>query len=352
MAIEPAREDALTRGAIANNLRLIRSHRPLKDGQNYAHHVARVALLFLLVAGWSATPAIGAPKARQRVVLADPDPELRHAMEQTLAPWHLDVVIEGPPPADAAMAQERADADTARFVVWRDDAELVVYDRELGFVERRASRSGVLDPPTAAAAALTIKTMMRLPPPPAEDSAPSLPASTAAPGLELRIQAGISTRLARGSDTGITARFGGAAELRPWATSGWRFGLAADGGTATSVERASFKGTWSEWTILGMASWTYTRDAWEFEPHAGGGIRRSTLDGAEMKTARRETATLPTMRGGLWVRWRLGRWTIGAALDVDGSFSTPTYSKSDAPAEIFQVPGLGVELGAVVAMDL
>jgi len=315
--------------------------------------VARIVLVFLFVTGWSLTRAISAPTARQRVVLADPDPELRHAMEQTLAPWHLDVVIEGPPPANAAMAQERADADTARFVVWRDGAELVVYDRELGFIEQRASRSGVLDPPTAAAAALTIKTMMRLPPPPpAEASAPSLPGSAAGSGLELRIQAGIATRIAHGSDTGITARFSGAVELRPWAAAGWRFGLAGDGGTSTSVSRAGFKGTWSEWTILGLASWTYTRDAWEFEPHAGGGIRRSALDGAEMSTARTETATLPTVRGGMWVRWRVARWTIGAALDVDGSFGTPTYSKSSTPAEIFQVPAVGVEFGAVVAVDL
>jgi hypothetical protein len=301
----------------------------------------------LLVIGWLATEAMSAPAARQRVVLADPDPELRHAMEQALAPWQLQVVVDGPPPSDAAAAEQQADADTARFVVWRDGDLLVVYDRELGQTERRASRSGVLDPPTAAAAALTIKTMMRLPPPPPDqaitvvvESPPPVPPPVPPPLGEpeprrwLRVQARISTRIARSDETAISTRFGGAAAIQPWATSGWRFGLAGDGGTSIAVSRASFKGTWSEWSVVGA------------------GIRRSTLDGAEMNAARSETATLATARGGVWVRWRYTRWTLGVACDVDQTFATPTYSKTTTPAEIFQVPGAAVELGAAIAVDL
>jgi hypothetical protein len=316
--------------------------------------VVRSVWIFLLVVGWSATTALAAPAARQRVVLADPDPELRHAMEQALAPWHLEIVIEGPSPTDTAMAQERADADTARFVVWRKGDELVVYDRELGFTEQRSCQAGVLDPPAAAAAALTIKTMMRLPPPPPPSEAvpPASPEGPVGSSFEVRLQAAIATRITHGNDTRITARFGGAAEIRPWAGSGWRFGVAGDSGTATAVSQASFKGTWSEWTAFGLVSWTYLRGAWEFEPHAGAGIRRSRLDGSETTGVHNERATLPSARGGLWVRGRVSRWTFGAALDVDGSFGTPTYSKTGAPAEIFQVPGVGAELGAVVAVDL
>jgi hypothetical protein len=329
------------------------SHWIIDRQTDYAPRVARAALSFLLATGWLATDVMGAPAARQRVVLEDPDPELRHAMEQALAPWHLQVVIEDSPPTDAASARERADADTARFIVWREGAQLVVYDRELGSTERRDSRSGMLDPPTAAAAALTIKTMMRLPPLPKEMSVPVSPAATLAdPGLEVRVQIGAATRIAHGTATDITERFGGAVELRPWASSGWRFGLAGDGGTATSVFRAGFKGTWSEWTLLAGASWTYVRAAWEFEPHAGIGVRRSSLTGAEMGLARNETAMLPTARGGVRVRWRLARWTFGVALDVDGSFGTPTYIRIDSPADIFQVPRIGVELGTVIAVDL
>lgn len=312
---------------------------------------ARVAVLAVTagrLAGADASPA-----ASQRVVLADADPELRHAMEQALAPWRLEVVIEGPPPTDTAMAEQRADADTARFVVWRDGEQLVVYDRELGFTERRDSRSGVLDPPTAAAAALTIKTMMRLPAPP-EAPPPSAPPPgepEGIDGIEVRLEAGVATRLASG-DASASARFGGAAQIRPSAAWGWRIGIAADTGTSTSVDRASFKGTWHEWALLGVISWTYARAGWEIEPHAGAGIRRSTLDGTEMSSPRTESDTLTAACGGLAIRRRVSRWTLGAKLDVDRSFGTPTYSKNVGAAQIFQVPGWGVQAGLAVAVDL
>jgi len=309
-------------------------------------------LLFLVV-GWLATAAQASPDARQRVVLADPDPELRHAMEQVLAPWRLEVVIEGPPPADPAMAEQRADADTARFVVWREGEELVVYDREMGTTERRNSRSGTLDPPTAAAAALTIKTMMRLPPPPPEIKSPPAPSpAEPEPGMELRLLAGVATRIPSDGDTGVTARFGGAVELRPWSLWGWRVGVAGDAGMSTAVERASFTGTWREWALLGVVSWTYARGDWEIEPHAGAGIRRSTLDGAEMGTPRTESDTLATARGGAAIRRRISRWTIGAVLDVERTFGTPTYSKVLGAAEIFQVPGAAVQAELAVGVDL
>jgi hypothetical protein len=315
----------------------------------YPGLVARAAVIALLVA-WSAA-ARAAPLARQRVVLADPDPELRHAMKQALAPWRLEIVFEGPAPTDASLARERADADTARFVVWRDGAELVVYDRELESLERRESQAGVLDPPTAAAAALTIKTMMRLPPPPPPEEPPPAPAPTPS-GIEIRLQAQLATRIARGGDADTSMRAGGVLALRPWQDAGWRFGVGGDGGTGTAVDRASFKGTWRDWSALGFVSWTYTRGPWELEPHGGVGIRRSTLDGAEMGTPRTEAATLTTARGGVWGRWRYLRITLGIALDADETFGTPTYTKNIGAAQIFQVPATGFELGAVIGLDL
>jgi hypothetical protein len=314
--------------------------------------VARPCSLALVVAAAALSGAAhGDPHAQQRVVLADPDPELRHAMEQALAPYHLQVVLEGPAPTDIAIAAQRADADTARFVVWRDGAELVVYDRELDSTERRASQAGELDPPTAAAAALTIKTMMRLPPPPPPDE-PAPPPAAAGSGVELRVQAQIASRIARSDETLVSSRYGGALAIRPWPGAGWRFGIAADTGSATGVDRASFKGTWSEWAALGIISWTFARGAWELEPHAGIGVRRSTLDGAETAAPRSETATLATARAGVCARWRLSRFTVGATLAVDAVFGTPTYTKIDSPAVVFQVPDTGVELGGMIAIDL
>jgi hypothetical protein len=296
--------------------------------------------------------ALAAPAARARVVLADADPELRHAMEQALAPWHLEIVIDGAAPGDAEAAQQRADADTARFVVWREAEQLVVFDRELGTLERRDSRAGALDPVAAAAAALTIKTSMRLPPPPDAAPTPGPPEAVTAPGLAVRIEAGLATRLARSDVTEVSVRVEGGVAIRPWAARGWGFGLAAEAGTATSVSRASFKGTWQDWAVLGLVSWRYPRAGWEIEPQVGLGVRLSTLDGREANAARTETDSLLTARGGLDVRWRTGRWAVGAHAAIDASFSTPTYHRADTPAEVFQVPALAVALGARLAIEL
>lgn len=314
----------------------------------------RAGWLSVVVVGWLATAATGEPAARQRVVLADLDPELRHAMEQSLAPWHLQVVVEATAPEDTAAAQQRADINTARFVVWRDADQLVVYDRELGSLERRASRNGVLDPPTAAAAALTIKTMMRLPPPADEPVAlAARPAPVAAePGSMVRLQAGLSTRVARGDTTAVSARLHGTATLRPWPAWGWRFGISGDGGSSTSVSRAGFKGAWSEWSLAAVAGWASVRGAWEIEPDVNLGLRRSKLDGTEMSAARTETATLMAVRGGLWVYRRHAPWTFGIGIHGDATLGAPTYTKLGAAAEIFRVPGVAVELGLGVGLDL
>jgi len=115
---------------------------------DYADHGARAGIVALLRVDVLAAGASAAPAAERGVVLADPDPELEHAIDQAFAPWHLEVVVECAPPAEAT---ERAGADTARFVVWRDGEQLVAYDRTQASMGRRASRAGPLDPPTAAA---------------------------------------------------------------------------------------------------------------------------------------------------------------------------------------------------------
>lgn len=88
------------------------------------------------------------------VVLADSDPELLHAVESSLAPWKLTIVVDARP-IDEATATRRADEAGARFVVWREGDQLVVYDRTTSAAERRPARTGAFDNVSAAAAALT-----------------------------------------------------------------------------------------------------------------------------------------------------------------------------------------------------
>jgi hypothetical protein len=326
----------------------------------------RAALWSMIVLGWLAVRAPAAPLARQRVVLADDDAELRRAIERALAPWHLVVVLEGPPPADAAEAQQRAIRDTARFVVWRAGGQLVVYDRELDSVERRTSRTGALDPPTAAAAALTVKTMMRLPAPadepppdkppadepPADLAAPALPAPVLAPAT-LRVEAGAAARIASG-DASTTPRIAAGVALRPWPTAWW-LGLAGDGGPSLGVSRAGFKGGWSEWSVratVGRALGLDAGETWQLEPALALGVRHSSLDGAETGAPRSESATLADAQASVAVRWCYAGWSVGAVAMFGVTLAAPTYIKTGAAAEIFQVPGSALELGARIGRDL
>ena len=67
------------------------------------------------------------------------------------------------PPVDDADAVDRAEVAGAEYVVWREAGELVILNRSTRTTERRPAASGPLDPVGATSAALTIKTLMRLP---------------------------------------------------------------------------------------------------------------------------------------------------------------------------------------------
>lgn len=282
-------------------------------------------------------------------------------MISTLAPWRLEVIVDRSPLVDAADAQARGEAMSARFVVWRRDGVLVVFDRERRSTEQRACANGPLNAVGAATAALTVKTLMRLPPPPppeepSPEQAPSPDAgiARAAPpprGLEIRVQAGLAARVAPGSDVDPGGRLAASVYLRPWADRGWRFGAAFELGTAADVKRASFDGTWSDQTAHVLASWTHS-EAWrEFEGQLGAGFARASLVGDEASASRRERATLPLLRAGVVARARIGRWSPGVAAAIDWLLDPPTYDRVGSSARIFTAPAYGLSVGIVVAAD-
>jgi hypothetical protein len=343
----------------------------------YSRDVLRVAWIAIAIAiaivasaqrGARAAPA--QDRAHGRVVLADPDPELLRAVQSALAPWKLEVLVDEPPPANEAEAEERAVLMDARFVVWRRGGALVVYDRERDSVEERTTTKGPLDAVGAASAALSVKTLMRLPPPPPPDDGKdggndggkvgrkddgkvggSVIAPAARPRLALRAQAALATRLARGSSTELGGRLVAAVLLRPLPRFEWRLGLASDLGSSASVQRSSFKGTWSDWAVLALTSWTFPRGAWEIEPQLGAGVTRSTLKGTEMSSGRHEHATLGFLRAGAAVRRRFGRWALGGTVGADWILGTPTYTRIGSTAQIFSVPAFAMALGVLAAAD-
>jgi hypothetical protein len=286
-------------------------------------------------------------------VLADHDVELRRAIETALAPWHLEVVLDDPQPSDITQAEQRAEFAKARFVVWREGRELVVFDRDHRAIDRRGVRAGVLDPVSAAAAALTVKTMMRLPPPEAGAVVVVVPPASPEPrGISWRVQGGIALRVARGSQTDAGARFTLAGLIRPSQDHGWRFGLAGDLGSPATVDHAGFKGNANDWALLAIASWTHESATWELEPWLAGGMTRSSASGADMSSMQNDGATLATLRAGVSARWRLGAWTAGGNVGLDATVGTPTYTKSGTAAPYYQPASFAVVAGVVVAADL
>jgi hypothetical protein len=313
------------------------------------------ALIRALVVLLLAAPALA--DGTSRVVLADADPELRRALEATLAPWRLEVIVDPQAPVDAP--QVHADA---RFVVWRKNGELVVYDRERGDTQHRRTPDGPLDPASAAAAALTVKTLMRLPAPGTSDETAAAPAETtpsidggARPAAEasglLRVQGALTSRMARGDDMiyGGRASFAVLVRLRE---SPLRFGVAGELGTASDIKGSSFRGTYSDWSVMGIGSWATPLGRWEVEPHVGAGVLRSKLDGEDAMMERHERETLLVMRAGVFARTRIGRISFGGVLALDAVPGTPTYTRAGSASQFFEVPPLALSIGVIIASDL
>jgi hypothetical protein len=286
-----------------------------------------------------------------RVVLADKDPELLRAIRATLAPWHMEVSVDE---IDTRLLTTRADA---RFVVWRENGELVVFDRDRKETERREAPTGALDPVSAAAAALTVKTLMRLPP--IVDEAPPIIEApldihmapvNRTPPTTLGVQAGAGARRSSGG-------MGGVASLGVFVKPPLplRLGIAGEYAAAIDADGSGgFKGTWHDWNALGIVGWALAlTPRWEVEPHVGMGVRRFVLDGREnMMAERHERETLFMVRGGVFVRARFGHFHIGASAAADVSIGTPTYTKQGTASEVFSVPPFALAIGMFAGADL
>jgi hypothetical protein len=90
----------------------------------------------------------------------------------------------------------------------------------------------------------------------------------------------------------------------------------------------------------------------EIEPFAAVGVTRSELSGVEMMIPRRERATLATLRGGTWLRWRSGIWSFGGVVGFSGVPGTPTYTRMTNDMPLYSVPSFAVIAGIVIAADL
>ena len=298
------------------------------------------------------------PPVEERLVLADVDLELLHALESTLEPWKVAVVTYEVAPATNEEADALAKERGARFVAWRREGQMIVYDVASSAADQQESKPGPLDPADATAAAQLVKLLMHLPPPlPEPEDRPSPPSTNhaqpaAAVGLELRGQLGFAIRVTRGGDRAIGPRIDAVMLARPWRSRPWRFGLAGEAGPTAKIEKASFNGTWRDWAVLGLASWSFAGRTREVEPFVGAGIDRSLVRGVEGTMARSEGSTMPLFRAGARVRWRLGRWSVGGSLSVDLTPTAPSFAKRDDDGTLYEVSQSAIAFGLFAAGDL
>jgi hypothetical protein len=287
-----------------------------------------------------------AQPARQRLVLASDDVELRRALDTELEPWHVSI-ITAQAPLDATDAEAIALANHARYIVWRERDDLVVYDRDLRLAARRKTRTGAFDRTIAASAAASVKTLMRLPPLDAAPTPAPIPADT---GIGVRLDLDVAARSAAGA---TEARFGVRAAVRPWHSWGWWFGIAGELGTSVDVQNASFKGSWSDWNILATVAYSFElTPAWALDPFVAIGVARSALDGTEQTSPRDETATLLELQAGVIARVHTGRWSIGGGIWGGYLASPPSYAMTQGNSVIFQVPTYELVAGVVIGTEI
>ena len=321
-----------------------------------------VPLLYVSLALAGGPAAAG---TSDRVLLADPDPQLAHAVENSLSPWSIPIVVAEAAPIDVDSARTQATASDATFVVWRDSGELVIFDRSRDSVERRPAAMGPMDPVGATSVALTLKTLMRLPGETPAGAAPAVTTTTAgaasitqtfeAPRTDrsprVRIDGGLGVRLAPSSDGGASTRATLAATVRPWSELGSGLGVRGNLGSAWSVESAGFTGRWRDWSALAAASWTFDRGMFEIAPWVGAGVSRGTLAGDQSGAARTEHQTGLALRAGCAWTGKLAMLRFGAALELGASPSARTFRAPDG-VQVFAAPSFGVQVGLVVGGDL
>jgi hypothetical protein len=213
------------------------------------------AVLSGLVVGAVSLGAPGAVRAEEplpEVVVLEADPEWLDALRVALEPWGL--LVRGTSGSVEEVLQGRrggggaSTANTAA-IVWIDRAgaspHLVVYLAEEGRrLERRLSALPPYDAPTAAAVALTVKTLLRQ-----TRLAPG--ATPPRPRHRLRLGAGGALRAGALSPGGAEARLSGFGSIWPsWSGPPLGLGLRLVGGVPLPFEGPAGSGRWREVTIL------------------------------------------------------------------------------------------------------
>lgn len=307
----------------------------------------------------------------RRVVLIDPDRALRDAVRTTLSPWALSVETAAGPAPDPSMpgsgdrARALADDHGAVAVLWITDSAdgpaLWAYDREDDRVAvRRLGSPPPFDAATAAAVALSIKTLLRHSAAAPEDERygadATPPPRFALPGPEVRgmvrLEAGAS---ARHGDTGAEAtslRLGLGAAWSPRATRR-RLELAArvEIGSRLEARGDDFVGQLSDLTLSARARVPLLlRPRLALVPFAGASLHATEISGSIPSEQAPASAghVNPSLDGGALLRWAVSpRLELAATAELSWVLRRQRYLVRGAP--VFELPPVEAELGVTVS---
>ncbi len=321
----------------------------------------------------------------RRVGLVDTDPAFVEAVTRALAAWDVDVthLTIGRPESDLTVASKWAHDVSATSslgaLVWlapesgRQGPSLWLYDASTEqIVIRPLPASPPFDPPTAAAVALSVKTLLRsssiapeaerapeAPKPAPETAAPAPPPAappspSPAASRTWRIEASAGARVLTAGGSTAEVRGGIGATVWPSAWGG-RLGLGAEvrAGPGISVQGPTFFGRFNETVLRAEARGSVPVAArFEVDPTLGAAFHVTSVDGAIVATNEHVSALRldPGIFAGLLSDVLLGgRVSVGAYADATYLLRTQDYvvggQSAFAPSPLEIDAGLRLSVG-------
>jgi hypothetical protein len=323
-----------------------------------------------LVAGLLALAAASGPAAAEvdRIVLVDVPANVEAAVRATLEPWHVElIVVHGPTPgpsmpssAEKAHAiSQRHDAGAAAWIA--DDGSgsaLWIFDGESDrTVARRLASPPPYDDPTAAAVALSIKTLLRFsavaPPverlaPDEREPAPVAATPDAADRVVLVVRSGLRRR-----DTGVGAyepRIGLGARVR---VPAFGLDLALDGGvrlgSGETLAGPTYAGHFEDVALVGRLGLDLGRGRLHLLPMVGGGLHLTSVDGTLFPSGldAGRSRLNPSLDAGLLAALELSHG-VEVGLELEGAWILRRQRYRVEGAEIFDLPAAEAEVSVVV----
>jgi hypothetical protein len=316
---------------------------------------------------------VAAPRAAsaERLVMLSPPVGLTGAVEAALAGWPIEVVqADGEAGASMPAAGERAravaEAESAGAVVWiASDGTghaVWIFDRESGRVTaRRLPLPPPFDEPTAAAVALTIKTLLRhsavtpvlerygvaaaraeiateVRPPPApprfrlDTLAGARIRATEASDVELRLGAALRTDL--------PGRLSAVARIRS--------------GTGVAVSEPDFIGRYTDLQAsVGLMARFLARPALAIAPGLGASLHLTRIDGSiRSREARGEASRVnPSLDAGVAIEIDVGR-AVRVSVGGEGSYALRRQVYLVGGDPVLTLPRFEAEIGAALSVAL